>query len=359
MVDGERVEGTWRWVFIHNGHYFLTPLEIYADGAIYCWEWVDLDGLAEKLRSGWVVTEAEPGGRGSAHGLASWTFDTVYSEVAAEELLGEVADLIDELNDRPDSSDRCAIAVDRFLASRSEPDFAALREAYDAVPEHLRMYVLGDQDAKDAPLHELCEKSYDEVMDPDDVTRANLAYFEEYGPFASGARPSHRPGPADDGAAPRGFLPLGNWNIRYAGEQSPHIGLRNDFPAPIAVGDETYPSVEHAYWAQSTSDPAERAAIRRAGSAWEIQQITAASAAPVPDFHRMRTAVMAWVLRLKFAQHPDLAELLLATGDAVIHYDDLHSDFWGRGPHAGGNWMGHLLELVRAELVAQRAGIPH
>ncbi len=53
-VDGERVEGVTRPVFIRNGRdYYLTDLEICADGSIFCWEWVDLTGLKAKLASGW------------------------------------------------------------------------------------------------------------------------------------------------------------------------------------------------------------------------------------------------------------------------------------------------------------------
>jgi hypothetical protein len=65
VVDGEQIPGTWRHVFIHNGGtYFLADLLIYADGLIDCWDHVDLDGLREKLKSGWVATEPPNGGPG-------------------------------------------------------------------------------------------------------------------------------------------------------------------------------------------------------------------------------------------------------------------------------------------------------
>ena len=70
-------------------------------------------------------------------------------------LLGEVADEIDKLNGRPDSTGRCLLALDRYLQSRSEEDRAALSAAYEAIPEHLRLYALGDMDSKDWPLRVL------------------------------------------------------------------------------------------------------------------------------------------------------------------------------------------------------------
>ncbi len=43
IEDGERIEGSWRPIFIKNGDTaFLTALEIYADGMINAWGLVDL-----------------------------------------------------------------------------------------------------------------------------------------------------------------------------------------------------------------------------------------------------------------------------------------------------------------------------
>jgi hypothetical protein len=143
-VDGARIEGVARPIFIRNGgHYFLTDLQIYADGSIFCWEWVDLAGLKAKLASGWVATSFEAGAQVSAHHLGSWRFAEPQSWLQPEGLLGEVADEIDKLNGRPDSTDRCLAAVDRFLESRSEDDRTALRAAYEAIPEYLQMYARG------------------------------------------------------------------------------------------------------------------------------------------------------------------------------------------------------------------------
>ncbi|MCX5208568.1 NADAR family protein [Kitasatospora sp. NBC_00240] len=69
-----------------------------------------------------------------------------------------------------------------------------------------------------------------------------------------------------------------------------------------------------------------------------------------PGGAQARPAVMARVLRAKFAQHPGAAEILLATGDTTIRYHDPGSTYWGEQTRSGRNWMGRLLELVRAEL---------
>jgi ribA/ribD-fused uncharacterized protein len=50
----------------------------------------------------------------------------------------------------------------------------------------------------------------------------------------------------------------------------------------------------------------------------------------------------------KFVQNPDLAELLLATGDAGLIEDSPSEPYWGIGPDGNGlNWAGRVLMEVR------------
>ena len=57
---------------------------------------------------------------------------------------------------------------------------------------------------------------------------------------------------------------------------------------------------------------------------------------------------MGALLRAKFEQHPDLAEILLSTGDSVISYTGLSdSPFWRDAPgRRGRNWMSRLFQLT-------------
>ncbi|MEV4139640.1 NADAR family protein [Dactylosporangium sp. NPDC049742] len=352
FVDGERIEGTWRPIFIRNGDtYFLTELFVFADGVIDCWGWVDLDGLREKLASGWVATRLEPGAEASAHELADWRIEEPEMWVTAEGLLGEVADLIDELNDRPDSTGRCRQALDRYLETRTEADRVALREAYLAVPEHLRMFALGDMDAKDWPLQVLCTQVGERTPRGTVVTPAMHAQADEYFADRAGATARRHGGrPVDgpqDATVMLAWLP-GTW------PQAPAIEwLRNEYPVPVTVAGSTYASAVHAYWALATTDEAARHAIGAAATAM-LAERTARTAPLRPDWPLVRATAMHAVLRAKFTQHPALADVLVATGDARIDYG---SDSFGPGDGPGTrNWVGRLLELVRSELVAERAG---
>ncbi|MDG9710405.1 NADAR family protein [Streptomyces sp. DH10] len=360
-ADGVRVPGTWRHAFIRNGDYFLTDLFIYADGLIDCWGLVTLEELAEKLRRGWVATELPDGARASAHELAAWRFSEPRTWLTPELLLAEVRDTIDQLNGRPDSTGRCLAAVDVFLADRTEENRAAARAAYLAIPETQRRYALGDMDRKDRPLRVLVAgpgEHLDGTPAGETVTREDydyaIAYFEERAKWIA-ERPARVP--ADGPATP--MAPAIHLYQSYSREPSDDPGtkaLRNDFPAPVPADGVTYPSVGHAYWALSTTDPDARAAIRDAKTAYAAGNV--AAAAPRRDgWEQARTAVMTALLRAKYTRHPALARILLDTHDATLVYDDSDSGFWGDNGGRGRNWTGRLLELVRSELRAEQAGI--
>jgi predicted NAD-dependent protein-ADP-ribosyltransferase YbiA (DUF1768 family) len=364
VVDGEQIVGTTRPIFIRNGDtYFLTNLRVFADGAIDCWDWVDLDGLREKLRTGWVATSLEPGARASAHHLASWCFSEPHMWITAEQLLGEVADDIDTLNGRPDSTGRCHLALDRYLESRSEEDRIALRNAYQAIPRHMRVYVLGDMDRKDWPLRVLCTEVGSPLGgDPrlggqrivtDQMRQEAFRYFAEHERAIDEDRQLTFPDGPEGAQAPtltlnQKFFPKG-WPADPG-----TLVLRNEYPAPVTVDAVTYPTVAHAYWALATTSPEARDRIRDAARPYDAEKL-AAQLPLRPDWPAVRLAVMAGLLRAKYAQHPELADILLATGDARIHYTGTGSRYWTTSRREGRNWMGRLLELIRAEIASERA----
>lgn len=364
IVDSERIEGTWRPAFIHNGGtYFLTDLLVYADGMIDCWGLVTLEEFADKLASGWVATELPEGGQASAHHLASWKFAEPQMWLTPEMLLGEIRDEIEKLNGRPDSSERCLAVVDVFRRDPSEENRAALREAYEAIPEHLRIYALGDQDRKDFPLRVLVTGPGTEIERWEGnhipVTEAMhaqaLDYFtERENELEKYAAKVPADGPTEPVEAslhiPQRFFPNG-W------PQDPGIlALRNEFAATITIGGRSCPTVTHAYWALAVTDEPLREQILLADTPYAARKL--AEDAPIrAGWPRARAAIMTKLLRAKFAQHPHLAEVLLATGTKRLIYDEFGSTFWGERGHAGRSWMGRLLELVRSELAADRDGL--
>jgi predicted NAD-dependent protein-ADP-ribosyltransferase YbiA (DUF1768 family) len=135
------------------------------------------------------------------------------------------------------------------------------------------------------------------------------------------------------------------------------IALRNEYPAAVGIDSVSYPTVVHAYWALAAADPEASERIRSAGRPYDAEKLAEQTALRA-DWSVIRLAVMARLLRAKFAQHPELAGILLATGDGRIEYTSVGSLYWNAGRGQGRNWMGRLLELIRAEIAAQRASGP-
>jgi len=342
----------------HRGH-LETDLHpqrlIFADGSIECWGPVTLDGLAEKIRSGWVATHLPEGGRASAHHLASWRFAEPQMWVTPEGLLGEVADEIERLAGRPDSSERCRRAVTYLLAHPDEDRRAALRAAYEAMPVHLRRYVLGDMDRKDRPVRVLMTPvgaDLDGRVVTEADHRGETAYFAD----RDAQEQSWLRRQADELTAEAGRDPTTTLvqvvHVRGVPEPPGLESLRIEYPRAITHAGRMYPSVHHAFWALSVADVQRREAIRAVENPYQAR--TAALAAPrVPGWPGVQVAVMADLLRGKFAQHPDLAAVLAGTGDGRIVYQLHDSPFWGAHGAEGRNWLGRLLELVRAERAAR------
>ncbi len=134
---------------------------------------------------------------------------------------------------------------------------------------------------------------------------------------------------------------------RFAGE---HAFLSNFFPAPFVLDGIVYPTVEHAFQAAKCCDAAQAERIRRAPSPGAAKRL-GRRAQLRPDWEPVKLDVMHRCLRAKFAQHPDLAARLLATGSARLVEGNTWGDtFWGRTGSRGRNHLGRLLMLVRAEL---------
>lgn len=354
IVDGERIEGSWRHIFIKNGGtYHLSALKVYADGMINCWGLVDFTTFQQKVASGWVATDLPQGAQASAFELGNWCFDQPWSALTPHLLIAEVADEIEHLAGRPTSEDRCIAALDRYLDEMSEDNLAALRDAYHAVPEHLRIFLLGDQDAKDWPLRVLITpvgsfvspEYIDEHEKP--VQEADhegaLAYFRQR--REEKQRWEATPPPWEDDAVSSPSV------VRFDKHDGGHPYLSNDYPAPILIDGQTYPTVEHAYWALATSGPDARERSTNVPTARDARKLGQAAQLR-PDWNIVRLAVMSRLVREKFRQHPDLAARLIATGDGrLINSVDISgSRYWG-GSREGRNWLGRILELVRAELV--------
>ncbi len=127
-----------------------------------------------------------------------------------------------------------------------------------------------------------------------------------------------------------------------------HRWLSNFWLVPVMFEGHQYRSVEHAYVAAKTTDPAIREQVRlietpgaakRFGRKIELR----------PDWETVKLGVMEIMLRSKFRQER-LRLLLLSTGDAELVEGNTWGDtFWGVCDGVGENHLGKLLMKLRAE----------
>lgn len=142
---------------------------------------------------------------------------------------------------------------------------------------------------------------------------------------------------------------------RFTGD---HSFLSNFHPSPVALDGETYTTVEHAFQAAKTRDPAARKRIREAktpGSAKALGRRVQLRT----DWEDVKVEIMTDLVRQKFTAHPDLATKLLGTRGAELVEGNTWGDrFWGMSRGTGRNELGRILMKVRTEIRVEREASP-
>lgn len=361
IVGGETITGVWChvWVTRHSSpRPHVEDLFVFADGLVECDGGMDLDGLRRRLADGRIrLRDPDLPAPSGPPQRPRWS--ARYPEPLTDDgFLAEIRDEIATLNGRPTTADLCWDAIRRWQDEPTEANRRLVRDAYLAIPAHNRVYVLGDMDRQDIPLRQLSTDPGEPVCGDGPIATEELylqvkEYFDAGDRQVDAERAKLALRHADD-AAPTPALVSHERGGPLSGDVLDDAVLRNEFPSPLTYRGHTYRTVLHAYWAQAVAAPDDHDRIRDTDAAHDAQEL--GGSCPLhPDWSVRRVAVMTEILRAKFAQHPRMAEILLATGDAAISYTGFsESPFWtDRGPREGRNWMGRLLELVRSELAAQ------
>lgn len=246
ISDGETIDGAWRLVWIKHDRqddYYPEDLFVYADGRITRGRYdpTDLAGLEKLLASGKVAL-ARPDGREWTPPPSKWL--ARYPEPLTDEsFLAEVADEISRLAGRPTTVDLLHEAIRGYQRDTTEASRSLLRDAYLAVPAHLRVYVLGDMDRQDQPLRTLVT-DLGEPVDGDGPAATPEMHREALDYFADGDERVERAereqavryadAPAGDPQPPvvlnESVYPRG-WPAELG-----KFALRNDYDAPFTYG---------------------------------------------------------------------------------------------------------------------------
>jgi ribA/ribD-fused uncharacterized protein len=126
--------------------------------------------------------------------------------------------------------------------------------------------------------------------------------------------------------------------------------LSNFFEAPVEWEGIRYPTNEHAFQAAKVINPAKRLEIAAAATP-DIAKRMGRSVNLRSDWEDIKYNVMLEIVDAKFHQNPELADLLLSTGDAELIEGNWWNDTtWGVCNGVGKNWLGHILMVTRAKL---------
>jgi ribA/ribD-fused uncharacterized protein len=138
--------------------------------------------------------------------------------------------------------------------------------------------------------------------------------------------------------------------INFYSRNSEYGWLSNFARYPQTVDGKTYKTNEHYYQSQKTTDAEVSNWIASASSPFLAMRAGRSLRVGKDfrsDWEKIKVEVMLKGLRAKVQQHADLAQKLLATGNAAIHEDSPTDMFWGK---KGKDMLGKLLMQVREEL---------
>ena len=128
--------------------------------------------------------------------------------------------------------------------------------------------------------------------------------------------------------------------------------LSNFSVSEMKYAGMTWKTSEHAYQAMKTADQVEMLAIKMAPTAGKAKRM-GAKCRMRDDWETVKVGIMKDIVRAKFSD-PELAKMLLATGDAeLIEGNNWNDTTWGcvweNGEWEGRNLLGRILMEIRAE----------
>lgn len=129
--------------------------------------------------------------------------------------------------------------------------------------------------------------------------------------------------------------------------------LSNFYHAPVWLADTEYPTVEHAYQASKSVDPAYRKSVAACVTP-AMAKAMGRRARLREDWDEIKPDMMYYLLEQKFKKEP-LRSKLLATGDVELIEGNYWNDtYWGVCRGEGQNVLGRLLMEIRGELRYRR-----
>lgn len=148
-----RIKGTTKWGFWQgSGQTDLVSISIFMDGKIR------INGSGAPIEMSWEefqedrrLVSADEGDRIRIAGLGEFVADKIELQVLPDGIRAELEMARGQLDGGESLMRLAAKAYRRYADDPTQATLEELREAYETVPEHLRMYC-GDMDTRDIPI---------------------------------------------------------------------------------------------------------------------------------------------------------------------------------------------------------------
>ena len=142
--------------------------------------------------------------------------------------------------------------------------------------------------------------------------------------------------------------------INFYRERDAYGFMSNFYRAPIDLDGRIWPTTEHYFQAMKfeTTDPEAVEKVRLVKCPGEAAREGRKRSNPLrSDWEQIKDDIMRKCLMAKFTQHKELAQELIATGDARLVEHTKNDSYWGDGGNGTGrNMLGKLLMELRSQL---------
>lgn len=143
--------------------YNLISVNIFSDGVIQLAGipepiTLNITGFQDYINRDQITSDIPLHATVNIHGLGRCVFGECTYVVDISEKAKEVRDIIAKLCGDKTTSDICYEIYQSFQQDPSNENRVMLKKAYESVPDHLRIYILGDMDDRDIPIIEIIYK---------------------------------------------------------------------------------------------------------------------------------------------------------------------------------------------------------
>ncbi len=141
--------------------------------------------------------------------------------------------------------------------------------------------------------------------------------------------------------------------ILFYGHRNEWGEFSNFYPSPFELDGHTWPTVEHYFVAMKSEDPDFQDRARKVESPGQVKKLgrDRSLCKLRPKWDTVKIRYMERAVQAKFEQNPDLKDVLLSTGDRLLH-ENCRDPWWGGGPNypKGRDLLGKILRRVRISL---------